>query len=520
MTATITEPDLFGSSPEPAGADWLGRGEVGIDLEALAEQYDPTPHPYRDAPVDWVHEELGAYMWSKQRAILESVQANRYTAVKSCHDSGKSFTAAQAVCWWLATRPLGEAFAVTTAPTWNQVHAILWREIRKARSRADLPGRTTLDARWYMGGRVIGDEDEQLVAYGRKPSDYDQDGFQGIHAKYVLVVIDEACGVPKLLYDAVDTLATNEHARVLAIGNPDDPGSHFEKVCRPGSGWNVIGVSAFDTPNFTGEDVPDELHDLLLSPTWVDERKRRWGETSPTYVSKVLGEFPDVSDDTLLAPALLRAAQELDLPGNALGQFGADVARMGTDETMVYRNRGGHVRQVYRAAKQDTTVTTGAFAKLCRQHPKVPMQVDAVGVGAGVYDNLRAQGLNVVEYSGGRAAVDAKRFVNKRAEDYWNFREALEAGEVDLPPDSEDEDLVAQLGSIKWALDSKGRIKIESKDDMKKRGLPSPDRADAVVMAFARGGGISLPTAAKDRAKRRGKRRRRSETADLMSKEM
>jgi hypothetical protein len=510
MTAVAT-PDLWGSS------------QLDVDLNALADIYDPQPHPYMHRPSEWVRDHLQAFLWSKQREILESVEANRYTAVQSCHDSGKSFTAAQAVCWWLATRPLGEAFAVTTAPTWNQVHAILWREIRKARSRGELPGRTTLDARWYMGGKTIGDEDEQLVAYGRKPSDYDQDGFQGIHAKYVLIVIDEACGVPKLLYDAVDTLATNEHARVLAIGNPDDPGSHFHKVCKPGSGWNRIAISAFDTPNFTDEAVPEELNDLMLAPTWVEERKKRWGVTSPTYVSKVLGQFPDISDDTLLSPAMLRKAMELELPGSVPGQFGADVARMGVDETVVYRNRGGQVRLAYVGSQQTTTETTGAFAKLMKGRGRVPMHVDAVGVGAGVYDNLVDQGHPAIEYQSGWAAIDSKRFVNRRAEDYWLLREACEAGEVDLPDETEDEDLIAQLGSIKWALDSKGRIKIESKDDMRKRGLPSPDRADACIMSFSRNGGIMLPSRTKKAAQRRAAKRRKATrgiTGDLHKKEM
>jgi hypothetical protein len=105
------------------------------------------------------------------------------------------------------------AFVVTTAPTTAQVEAILWRYIGGAHRTGILPGRVTLDAKWYIG--------QELVAYGRKPADYDQAAFQGIHARYVLVIIDEAGGVPKSIFDAVDALATNVHARVVAVGNPD-----------------------------------------------------------------------------------------------------------------------------------------------------------------------------------------------------------------------------------------------------------------------------------------------------------
>ena len=77
------------------------------------------------------------------------------------------------------------------------------------------------------------------------------------------------------------------------MANPDDPSSHFAQVCKPGSGRVVNRISAFDTPAYTGEKVPEELLVLLVSPEWVEERKLRWGVTSPICQSKVLGEFPD-----------------------------------------------------------------------------------------------------------------------------------------------------------------------------------------------------------------------------------
>jgi transposase len=98
------------------------------------------------------------------------------------------------------------------------------------------------------------------------PADHDQSAFQGIHALSPLILVDEACGVPKSIFDAVDALATNSNARLLAIGNPDDPASNFAQICTPGSGWHVITVSALDTPAYTGEKVPEELLPLLVSP--------------------------------------------------------------------------------------------------------------------------------------------------------------------------------------------------------------------------------------------------------------
>jgi hypothetical protein len=285
---------------------------------------------------------------------------------------------------------------------------------------------------------------------------------------------------------------TNEHSRVLAIGNPDDPASTFAKNCAPASGWNVIGISAFDLPWATGEDVPDYLHDVLTGETWVKERAKRWGEASPLYVSKVLGEFPEVSDDTLISPKLIREARENELAGLEPGQWGADIARKGRDETVVYRNRGGQLRLVYRAGKQDTMATAGAFARIIRlKGNAIPMFVDMIGVGAGVYDRLKEQGLWVVGFDAGGQAYDPTRFVNRRAEAYWELRDAFEEHEIDLDP--LDDDLASQLQSIKWKTDSRGRILIESKEDMRKRGLSSPDRADGAMMAFSKPPYTPLP---------------------------
>jgi hypothetical protein len=306
----------------------------------------------------------------------------------------------------------------------------------------------------------------------------------------VLVIIDEAGGVPKSIFDAVDALATNIDARVVAVGNPDDPASHFAVICKPGSGWHVETISAFDTPAYTGEKVPEDLLPLLVSPEWVEERKLRWGVTSPIYQSKVLGEFPDIADDSLILPKWSEAAQMRTLERTRRPIIAADIARFGEDETVIMRREGGWIRTYRAHHKADTMVTTGHIVKAMKdidaetdKNDWVRAIVDVPGVGGGVVDRLAELDLPVVPYNGGEAPIDKERFVNARAEDFWTLRERFEQGEIDIDPD--DDKLAAQLGSIKWGIDSRGRIKLESKDDMRKRGLPSPDRADAMAIAFA-----------------------------------
>jgi hypothetical protein len=455
---------------------------AGIPLRVrkrALEQIFPPLDPHIADPVGWIRERCKRFIWSKQRQIAESVRDHRYTAVPACHGPGKTFIASGIATWWLDAHPPTESFLVTTAPSDPQVKALLWREIGRRKRESHSEGRITLDAKWYRGEKMV---DEEIIGYGRKPQDYNADFFQGIHAKYVLIIIDEAGGVPKALWDALETLMTNEYARILAIGNPDDPTSYFEQVCRPGSGYNVIRIDAFSTPNFTGEPVPKDVSEQLVSQTWVDERRKKWGIGSPLYQSKVLALFPEISDDTLITPNMVRIAQAKKIEPTLTGQYGFDIARFGSDETVGYRNQNGYVRRVYNKHKQDTVLTTNAIHMFMLGHgvDYVPAVVDVVGVGGGVVDQLRARDLNVIPFDSGEKAFAPKRFANRRAEVYWKLRQLFEEHRFDIDP--LDEELAAQLTSIKWFV-THGRIQIESKEQMKRRGLPSPDRADAFMMA-------------------------------------
>lgn len=428
-----------------------------------------------------MRDRLGEHLWSKQREIAESVRDNRRTAVKSCHDSGKSFVASRLASWWIDTHPLGEAFVVSTAPSYPQVNAILWEEIRKTARLAathgePLPGRVLLSDDWKL-------DDGTLVGWGRKPADTDEHGFQGIHRRYVLAVLDEACGIPAQLWTAVEAITTNRDCRIISIGNPDDPATEFAKVCAPGSGWNTIRISAFDTPNFTDEDVPEDLRPLLLDTEWELDKRKRWGKESPRYVSKVLGDFPDIGEDILITPAMIRAAQERECQPGPWSILGVDVARFGSDRTVFGLRRGPVFRVVGDFSKQATTETTGKVIEAKRQHRADEIRVDGVGVGGGVVDQLVEQGHDVLDMQSGGAAIDSEHYLNARSEWWWAVRERAEQGDLDIDPN--DDDLAAQLGSIRYRYTSRGQVVIESKDEARKRGLPSPDRADTLMLTAA-----------------------------------
>lgn len=443
-------------------------------------------------PVWWVQNVLGEHVWSKQQEIMYSVRDNRRTSVQACHGPGKSFISARICAWWLACHPPGSARVVTTAPTGDQVKAVLWQEIGRAHSAGKLPGRLN-QTEWWM---AMPDGREEMVGIGRKPAEHNPSAMQGIHERYVLVVIDEACGVKGPLWVAIDGLLSNDDCRLLDIGNPDDPTSEFARECAPGSGSNVIRISAFDTPNFTGEWVPDDIRHKLTGKTWVEEKEHKWGKDNPFYISKVLGLFPEIAEDVLIPPSWIRAAQTRELtpsPKDPI-ELGVDVGGGGNKSVIAWRH-GPVVRIIHQNRNPDTMQTTGKVIQAIMSTGARSAKVDKYGIGYSVVNRAaeisgdtrepkanRDAAARVVEVLVGNPASDPESFINLRAEGYWNLRERFQDGLIDIDPN--DDDLAAQLVSIKTKPSSSGRVQIKSKEEMLAEGKPSPDEADAVMLAF------------------------------------
>lgn len=458
------------------------RNVLALAISKLKLRSAQAARPIGD-PVAWVAERLGEHLWTKQAEIARSVAAHRRTAVQSCHGAGKSYTAARIAAWWLDTHAPGDAFVVSTAPTYSQVRAILWREIHRAHVKGHLPGHVN-QSEWWIGGEIVG--------FGRKPSDYDPDAFQGIHARAVLVLIDEACGVPKSLWDAASTLVTNEDSRILAIGNPDDPSSFFAQVCRVDSGWSVLRIAASDTPNFSGEDVPPEIKPLLISPLWVEERRIEWGADSPLYVAKVTGEFPAFASDAVVPYSWAKQCQTLDapLPDDGSVALGIDVGA-GGDQSVIRERRGNTAGRQWSDHSADPEILVNLAMLALRETGASSINIDTIGVGYGVAGHLRDQcreaGLevDVVSINVAERAQDPTRFINLRAELWWEVGRELSKDEAwDLA--AVDDGVISQLVAPKYSVARGGRIQVEAKDDVRRRIGRSPDDADALLLAFYR----------------------------------
>jgi hypothetical protein len=436
---------------------------MAVDIKELAKKG-------REDPVWWVENVVGNRLWSKQREIIESVRDNKLTTVRSCNGAGKSFVSANIVAWFLTNHP--ESIVITTAPTTRQVEEILWQEIARIYAKSKFPlGGRLLKTKWDFGAKWF--------ALGLSTNEPDK--FQGFHAPHILGVIDEACGVDSVIYEAMSSVLTSEGARMLLIGNPTEPeGEFYRSFSSPL--YHKIHISAFDTPNFTNEfgyRVPG-----LSTPEWVEERKLEWGEDSPAYYARVLGEFPDISSSTMIPLSWIIKATMLDLKVQEKPRtIGVDVARYGDDSTVIAKRSGNELEGYRILNKIDTVEVANEVARDFDEFPGCELiAVDAVGIGAGVADILRQKGYPAIDIQSGEKAYQSTRFNNKRTEMWFRLRELLRTQSIKLPNDDK---MIGELSSPKYSFDTAGRYVLETKDEMKKRGLRSPNIADAVVYAFA-----------------------------------
>ena len=436
---------------------------------------------YTDDPVGFITDILDERPWTIQSRIAESVRDNPNTAVPSCFGSGKDWIAARIGAWWVCTGGI----LVATSNSFPQLRDIFWRELRRAHARGGLPGNPSngTDLRWEV-------LDTGAWAIGRKPDDNDPEGLQGVHGSRVLVIVDEANGVGGQLWEATSGLVVNEASRRLAIGNPYEPVGPFYEACRLAT-WHVIPISVYDTPNFTGEPVPPKATSELVSPFWLEERRSEGLEGTPWWQAKVLGQFPDTASNAVIPLAWVEQARTRQHFEDVREWAGLDVARFGSDDSALLEGSGNGPETVTVVHGQDTMQVAG-LGKAYLDRRRGTLAIDVIGVGGGVVDRIREQrppGTLLAVNVGESPDRDADLLVNLRAQLWWDARRQLDPTADDplsLMRLSETDyaRLRAELTAPTYRMTSSGKVQIESKEEMKARGLPSPDLADAFCLAL------------------------------------
>ena len=457
----------------------------------------------RGNPVDFAISVLGVKPWQKQNQILKAIANHGRVSVRSCNGAGKTFTAAITILWWLMSHD--NAIVITTAPSERQVREILWREVR----------RLYMPIRDLIGGKLTRTRLEfspSRYAYGFSTNT--EDRFQGFHSGNILVIVDEASGVDEFIYNAVFGVITNKNSKLLMIGNPHGyAGSFYDSFHKDRKNFETIHISAFDLPAFKeagitednikdveyptpptdDENDPDEFDTLppdnsplgLTSPEWALEAFNKYGPHSSIYQTRVLGQFPEEADDTLIPLRDVEAAvkRQTDVIPDSTPIMGVDVARFGSDKTVIIVRRGSKVVYIEEIRKSDIVNTTGTVVSAAKRFKVRDIIVDEVGVGAGVLDNLKAdrrfkaQGIN-----GGSRPANTEKYLNLRAETFDGLRARFQDGDISIPNDPE---LISQIASLTYRYNARGQLQLESKDQIRSTGRQSPDKADAIALAFA-----------------------------------
>jgi hypothetical protein len=456
---------------------------------------------YQSDPNAWLADVLGKRWYSKQEEIVHSFLSGSRTAVKSANGCGKSAVVADLITWIVATGVPSETLCIVSAPTLSQIEKVIFAYLKVNKGLANvnnrpLPGRITETLAWKLDG----DNGAEFLVFGKRPSDQDiVSSFQGTRKRNTFVFLDEAGGLPQDMFTAAEAVATGAGSRILAIGNPDRRGTEFHRIFTDPQlfqDWSLHTISAFDLPTFTGESVYPEKEDQenflkgLTSIEWVEHKKRAWGEDSARYKAKVLGEFPDEADNTFFSQATIDQGFDtvIEEDEDKRPTLGLDVARFGSDENVLYINRGGRVRLVDKWSKLDLIETARRVHEYGQRYMASVINVDVNGVGGGVVDALlRLDEFNDSVYLVGAinnstSSPDTARWTNARAYYYDTFRELLADGKLDL--DYEDHQLRDEMISQTYHFSARGSITMTSKDEMRRGGMASPDSLDAAILSI------------------------------------
>ena len=475
-------------------------GELSLEQKKLVKSIllDPILFPKQI---------LGVELWDHEIMILRSIQRYTRTAVKACHGIGKTFTLAVVTLWWLARYPDG--IVLTTSPTQRQVRTQLWFEIHRLARSAQVPYPKIKTTELKFRG-----ENNYAIGFSTDRGA----NFQGYHGNHVLIIADEAPGLEAGVFDAIAGTMAGGKVHIVMAGNPTVPaGAFYDAFTKDRGLWNCFSLSAFDSPNLKGIDLdqllamdPAEGGPLdqnpvtyLVSRRWVYEQRQSWfhgtESNSPIWQSRVMAQFPDQAQNALIKQVWLERAKQRALDNaveNSRGPLvaGVDVGG-GHAETVVYicESKPGHHQIVKMGAwrGEDTLGAAVRFLAEFRGSLSV-VRVDEIGIGHNFGIHLRDERFSIELINVGLPCESspswgendpARRFTNQRALFFQTLADAFERDQID---GLTDELTIGQLASIWFEIDSHGRLKIESKESARSRGVPSPDRADALMLALGK----------------------------------
>ena len=423
---------------------------------------------YRNDPVLFVKNVLGATPQPWQEDFLRAVaRGERRISVRAGHGVGKSTACSWALIWHMVTRFPQKA--VVTAPTSAQLFDALYSETKSWINK--LPPALKELFEVFSDRIVLKDAPESSFISARTSSAERPEALAGVHSEHVLLVVDEASAVHEAVFEAAAGSMSGHSATTIMISNPTRNSGLFYKTHHVlASDWFRMHVSCLNSP--------------LVSSDFVRQIKATYGEDSNAYRIRVLGEFALADDDTLIPADLVDSAIDRDIvtPEDEEIVYGVDVARYGTDRTALCKRRGNVVLEIKSWGGLDLMQTVGTVVNEAKLDNPTEICVDTIGLGSGVADRLREMGYNVVDVNVAESSAMNPN-ANKLRDDLWmSVKDWLGTRAVKLP---KDDALRQELVAPRYSFTSLGKIVVESKDSMRRRGMRSPDLADALCLTFA-----------------------------------
>ena len=397
---------------------------------------------------------------------------------KSGHGVGKSALESWIIWWYISTRPYPKILC--TAPTKHQLHDILWAEVSKWKRNSKSLDK---DFEWTSEKIYLKGSQEEWFAIARTSNK--PDALQGTHAEHVLIIIDEASGVPDIVFEPVLGSMSTIDAKLLMCGNPTQLAGFFYES-------HMTKRELYKTHTIDGSKC--ERVDKNYVQTIID----MFGKDSDVYRVRVAGEFPKANPDSFIGLDMIRTEKKvIDIVESI--DLGVDVARYGDDESVVATTYNkSQVERLNVFKHNDTMRLTGQIVNIIKmlnlKYPSiiVRVKIDCDGLGVGVYDrlkevivekNLKAKAIEChFGGKGGKVSYDEPiEYYNSTGIMWGTLRSKLKNNEITIP---NNEELIKQITNRKYFINSDGTIKLERKEDMKKRNVHSPDRADAVVLSL------------------------------------
>lgn len=428
---------------------------------------------FSSRPVEFVEMVLGIKPdpWQEQMLRWVFLDRERKISIRACHGPGKTACAAWIVVLWMLVRFPQKT--VITAPTSPQLFDALYAEIKRWVNALPEMVRVLFEVK---SDRVeLAGAGEQSFLSARTSRAESPEALQGVHSEHVLLIVDEASGVPEPVFEAAQGSMSGHSACTILLSNPTrTSGYFFETQTRLAGDWKTLRVGYEDSPR--------------VSEAFVEEIAKKYGRESNVFRVRCLGEFPLVDENTVIPYHLVDAAVRREVFGSAEDRmtWGLDVARLGGDDTVLCRRKGRAAPRFDSWNGLDLMQTTGRVKNLWDTTPPserpVEIYVDSIGLGSGVLDRLRELGLPAVGINVAETPALSDTYQNVRAELWYKGKALLEARDCALPDDVE---LIQELSSVRYSFTSSGKLKIESKDEIRKRLGRSCDKADAWLLTLA-----------------------------------